>query len=193
VVHHAVIASDKAIKGGESVCVQLPDGKKDFVARSSVSFGAHVAAMVVQDGRFVLQLQCSQPAGGSACITIGPKYHEKDKRGKQAVLASNYIVNDRVRVRLCNRQDAKQAKEFLLPWQQAVLPQNVCKVGNQLVLHPAAAAPASPPPSTAGRVVKYHRADPLKHDPASDTVSVAFGCETGACLWRAAAACMCCV
>ena len=32
VVHHAVVASDKAVKGGESVCVQLPDGKKDFVA-----------------------------------------------------------------------------------------------------------------------------------------------------------------
>jgi hypothetical protein len=35
-----------------------------------------------------------------------------------------------------------------------------------------------------GRVLKYHRADPLKRDPANDTVSVVFGCESGACLLR---------
>jgi hypothetical protein len=193
VTHHAVVASDKAVKGGESVCVQLSDGKKQFVQRSSVSFGLHVAAMVVQDGRLLLQLQGPRPAGGRACITIGPKYQEKDKQGRQALLASNYIVNDRVRVRLCDARGATEAKEFLLPLKHVELPDDLRIAGGQIVLHPAAAAPPCPPPSAAGRVVKYHRADPLKRDPANDTVSVAFGCESGACLLRSPRARICCV
>ncbi len=47
VMHRAVVFSDKVVKGGESFCMQLQNGKKpEFVARSSVLFGAHVAGMV---------------------------------------------------------------------------------------------------------------------------------------------------
>ena len=102
-------------------------------------------------------------------------------------------MNDRVRVRLCDARGPTEAKEFLLPLKHAELPNDVRIAGVQLVLHPAAAAPPSPPPSAAGRVLKYHRADPLKRDPANDTVSVAFGCESGACLLRAPRARICCV
>jgi len=186
VVHHAVVASDEIINGGESVRVQLPDGAKVDVARSSVSFGPHVAAMAIEEGRFVLQLQQVHCAGGHVNITIGPQFREKDKRGKQAQLVSNYICDHRVqnsvRVVLCHGQDAR---EFLLPWKHAVPPEHVRVVGSQLVLHPAASAPPSPAPKTTGRVLKYHRADALKRDPANDTVSVVFGCESGACLLRA--------
>jgi hypothetical protein len=66
VVHHAVVASDTAVKGGESVCVQLPDGKKDFVARSSVSFGAHVAANGDHLGRKPGDF--SRPGAGAAPV-----------------------------------------------------------------------------------------------------------------------------
>jgi hypothetical protein len=186
VVHHAVVASDEIINGGESVRVQLPDGATVDVVRSSVSFGPHVAAMAIEEGRFVLQLQQVHCAGGHVNITIGPQFREKDKRGKQAQLVSNYICDHRVqnsvRVVLCHGQDAR---EFLLPWKHAVPPEHVRVVGRQLVLHPAASAPPSPAPKTTGRVLKYHRADPLKRDPANDTVSVVFGCESGACLLRA--------
>jgi len=56
----AVVASDKVIKGGESVCVQLADGKK-IVARSSVSFGPHIAGMVAKDDRYLVQLLTRSP------------------------------------------------------------------------------------------------------------------------------------
>ena len=185
VVLHAVVASDKIVKGGESVCVQLPDGKKEFVPRSSVSFGAHVTEMAVQEGRLVLQLQKLQPAGGAISITIGPRYRDKAKRGKRALLVSNYIVNERIRVRL---RDGSDAHEILLDMQHAELPHNLRIAGRQLVLQPAAPALPSPPPSQTGRVLQYHRANPLKDDPANDTVSVVFGCETGACCTAATCA-----
>jgi hypothetical protein len=51
-VHHAVVASDEIINSGKSVRVQLQDGAKVYVARSSVSFGAHLAAMVLEEGQF---------------------------------------------------------------------------------------------------------------------------------------------
>ncbi len=176
VVHHAVVASDEIINGGESVRVQLPDGATVDVATSSVSFGPHVAAMAIEEGRFVLQLQQVHCAGGHVNITIG----------KQAQLVSNYICDHRVqnsvRVVLCHGQDAQ---EFLLPWKHAVPPEHVRVVGSQLVLHPAASARPSIAPKTTGRVLKYHRADALKRDPANDTVSVVFSCESGACLLRA--------
>ena len=185
VVLHAVVASDKIVKGSESVCVQLPDGKKEFVPRSSVSFGAHVTEMAVQEGRLVLQLQKLQPAGGAISITIGAKYRDKAKRGKRALLVSNYIVNERIRVRLT---DGSDAHEILLDMQHAELPHNLRIAGRQLVLQPAAPALPSPPPSQTGRVLQYHRANPLKDDPANDTVSVVFGCETGACCTAATCA-----
>jgi hypothetical protein len=181
VVHRAVIASDRVVKGGESICVQLRDGTKEFVTRSGVSFGPHVAGLVVQDGRYMLQLQQFRPAGGNVHITIDQKYREKDKRGKRALLISNYIVDDRIRVRLC---DGSSNSEVLLLRKHAEFPDHVRVVNSQLVLDPAFPATPSPPPQPIGRVVKYYRASPLKDDPDNDTVSVVFGCETGERLLR---------
>ena len=181
VTHRAVVASDRVFKGGESICVQLRDGTKEFVTRSGVSFGPHVAGLVVQDGRYMLQLQQFRPAGGNVHITIDQKYREKDKRGKRALLISNYIVDDRIRVRLC---DGSSNSEVLLLRKHAEFPDHVRVVNSQLVLDPAFPATPSPPPQPIGRVVKYYRASPLKDDPDNDTVSVVFGCETGERLLR---------
>ena len=133
----------------------------------------------------MLQLQKLQPAGGAISITIGARYRDKAKRGKRALLVSNYIVNERIRVRLT---DGSDAHEILLDMQHAELPHNLRIAGRQLVLQPAAPALPSPPPSQTGRVLQYHRANPLKDDPANDTVSVVFGCETGACCTAATCA-----
>ena len=141
----------------------------------------------------MLQLQKSVSAKG-AQLTIS-NHENKRLNGRNVVINHQFIVPDPKSDAADNRNvsitfvDTKE--ERLLHVKYLQLPDGVAIVGNQLV-YPAQAqpAPASPPPSTAGRVVKYHRADPLKHDPARDTVSVAFGCETGACLWRASAACV---
>jgi hypothetical protein len=87
---------------------------------------------------------------------------------------------------------ADTKEERLLHLKYLQLPGGAAIIDNQLVF-PALAQPAfpSPPPSASGRVLKYHRADPLKRDPANDTVSVAFGCDSGACLLRAPRARIC--
>jgi hypothetical protein len=112
----AVVASDKVIEGGESVCVQLSDGTTKIVARSSVTFGPHITGMVDKDDRYHVQLLTPQPYMRGARIEL---------HGFATAVASNGVH---------------------------------------------------------GRVVQ-------RHD--DGTVSVAFGCETGACLLRVAAARMC--
>jgi hypothetical protein len=57
----AVVASDKVVKDGESVVLQLQDGKKSIMARSRVEFGPHILGMVVKDGRYQVQLLTPQP------------------------------------------------------------------------------------------------------------------------------------
>jgi hypothetical protein len=114
----AVVVSDKVIKGGESVCVQLADGKKKIVARSSVSFGPHITGMVAKDDRYQVQLLTPQPYMRGARVEL---------HGFVTAVANNGVH---------------------------------------------------------GRVLRRHE---------DDTVSVAFGCESGACLLRAPRARICCV
>ncbi len=178
VVQHAVVASNKVIKGGESVCVQLDYGKREFVERSCISFGPEVASMVVLNGCYMLQLQQPRLAAGNVHIMINSKYHQKDKRGKQALLLSNCIVEGCIRVKLC---DDKDRKEFLLPKEYAKFPSHVHIMDDLLVLDPDLSVHPSTPRNPIGRIVKYHRTNPLQDDPDNDTVTVVFGCETGDC------------
>ena len=191
---HATVANDCITDG--RIRIEYYEGDVVSVPVADLEFGPHIRSVQCDGGRCVLQLQKPASAKG-AQLTIS-NHENKRLNGRNVVINHQFIVPDPKSDAADNRNvsitfvDTKEERLLHLKYLQ--LPDGVAVVCNQLV-YPAQAqqVPASPPPSTAGRVVKYHRADPLKHDPASDTVSVAFGCETGACLWRAAAACMCCV
>ncbi len=70
VFYDAVVASDKIIKGGESVVVQQQNGQKNIVTRSSVEFGPQIIDMVVKDNRYQVHLLAPQPEMRGARIEL---------------------------------------------------------------------------------------------------------------------------
>jgi hypothetical protein len=178
---HATVANDCITDG--RIRIEYYEGDVVSVPVADLEFGPHIRSVQCDGGRCVLQLQ--KPVSAKGAQSTISNHDDKRLNGRNVAINHQFIVPDPKSDAADNRNvsitfvDTKE--ERLLHVKYLQLPDGVAIVGNQLV-YPAQAQPVppSPPPSTAGRVVKYHRADPLKHDPASDTVSVAFGCETGA-------------
>ena len=178
---HATVAGDHVTDG--RIRVEYDEGDVVSVPVADLEFGPHIRSVECDGGRCVLQLQKPVSATGTE-LTIS-NHVDKQLNGRIVSINHHFIVSDPKSVAADNHNlsitfvDTKT--EELLHLKYLQLPDGLNIIGNELV-YPALAQPTppSPSPSTTGRVVKYHRADALKHDPASDTVSVAFGCETGA-------------
>jgi hypothetical protein len=176
---HATVANDHVTDG--KICIEYDEGDVVSIPVVDLEFGLHIRSVQCDGGRCVLQLQ--KPVFAKGAEFIISNHVDKRLNGRKVSINHHYIIPDPKSDAADNRNvsitfvDTKE--ESLLHLKYLQLPDSVAIIDNQLV-YQAQPLPPSPPPSTTGRVVKYHRADSLKHDPASDTVSVAFGCESGA-------------
>ena len=183
---YATVASDRIVDG--KIRIEYYEGNAVSVPVADLEFGPHVGSVGFDDGRCVLQLQ--QPAAAKRAELTITNHFDPRLNGSKVFTNHNFTVSDPksddADNRLISVTFADTKEEKLLHLKHLQLPEGAAVIDNQLVF-PALAQPAppSPPPSAAGRVLKYHRADALKRDPANDTVSVVFGCESGACLLRA--------